>query len=190
MIRTISKKRRVIQLIAFVLIIYGGILFKVQTNISWLPYVKSTPSFRVKERLSHLTTPSEDAGAFDVFLPIRSCSYARNTGLFRGSFLYFLSENITYRVPLWQFLPHVIFYLILIFFFGMLLCGWLCPLCYIQDLLAMIRRKLHIPQIKPPDSFRKSLNILAFIQLGLIIIIAFLITFPIFHWETDRKSVV
>jgi len=185
--RPISKVRRTVQLLSFLLLVYGGVLFKKQFTVSWLPYVKATPGFRVAERLPHLITPPEQAGVFDFFLPIRSSPFARNTGLFRGCFLYFLSENITYLTPLGQFLPHVVFYIICVFLLGMLWCGWICPLGYLQDCLAMLRRALHIPQLRVSELWQKSFHIFAYVQLGLILIVALLIAFPVFSWESRKQ---
>lgn len=52
---------------------------------------------------------------------------------------------------------------------GNAFCGWICPLGTVQDLLARLRRRLHLPAVRLPGSVDRVLRWGRFVTLGLIL---------------------
>jgi polyferredoxin len=48
-------------------------------------------------------------------------------------------------------------------------CGWVCPFGFIQDVLASLRRRLHLPELVVPDRLDRVLRYGRFVTLALIL---------------------
>jgi polyferredoxin len=48
-------------------------------------------------------------------------------------------------------------------------CGWVCPFGFIQDVLASLRRRLHLPELVVPDGLDRVLRYGRFVTLALIL---------------------
>ena len=175
----ISHIRTVIQILVFVLFIYGGFVISAQhIDSKFMPFVKP-PAESVK--MDHLEPSTSYDQVFDTYFPSRTCRYIDSEPrLFRACSMHFFTEVPIYGVPLRDFLPHLVLFLVLGFLLSRTLCGWICPLGTMQDFLAWIRRQLHLTHLKLPQSFLNFFEKfryfwLAFLfMMGVAIIVPFL----------------
>ncbi|MBE9571580.1 MAG: 4Fe-4S binding protein, partial [Proteobacteria bacterium] len=65
-------------------------------------------------------------------------------------------------------------------------CSWICPFGFIQDVLDLIRRKLHFGYITFPERLRKGLSCVKWIFLFIALIIPLWIAFPFFAPSVAR----
>lgn len=169
--RKITFCRRIIQIISFVLLVYGGVLLGLQI-------IEAPEGFRAEQRIAALGGPAYGE-IFDTYLPVKSCRRLRETGAFEACFLHFLSKSITWLTPLKYFLPHLLLFIILCFLFGRFWCGWICPLGFILDVFSIIRREIKFAYVKLPRVFREGLIKFKYLFLSFIILISLAIAAPI-----------
>lgn len=183
--RPITLIRRIIQVVAFIVIIYGGLLgIRVRTPL--VPSVIAPEGFRTEERIALMRGPGHGQ-VFDTYIGVKTCRLTRGSGLLRACFLHFFSEAITWRTPWREFLPHLLIFLILAVLLGKLFCGWVCPLGLIQDLLATIRVRLGMGRFNLPESGKRFLRRFGFALLGFILFISTLIAFPQLPWPLRKE---
>jgi len=184
----ITTLRRFVQVISFVVIVYGGIIFQQQIDTPLLPFVKAPEEFESEGR--EVLPGPEYKQVLDTYAPIKSCRLLREKGMFRGCFLHFLSESITWATPLKYFLPHLFLFVAACFFFGRFWCGWICPLGFISDVLTMIRRSLGLRHIKLPEAFQEGLAKFKYILLSFIILISLAIAIPILPMTLRKEMFI
>ena len=108
-----------------------------------------------------------------VQLPILSCPYNLDQGTGAGCFLFshldVLLESTTDEI-LW----FIGSFLVCAVIFGRLLCGFVCPLGFIQDVMHQLRQSLHVEGVSLSDRlydglrFVKWVILLLFLGIGLI----------------------
>lgn len=59
---------------------------------------------------------------------------------------------------------------LLIIVFGRLLCGFVCPFGFIQDVLTFIREKLHVPTVRFSEKTREKLKLIKWILLFIFLV--------------------
>lgn len=191
--RPITLLRRVVQVLCFSLIVFGAFLGLEKQNLSFLPFVEPPKEYKeYKQQLKEEGRTIAIVGpgypqAFDTYLPIKSCRFLRQTGIFRACFVHFISESIGWVTPLKLILPHILLFVILAVLFGRLWCGWVCPLGFIQDILNMVRK---IFKLKPFFLSEKTKKIFKRISYGLLIsIIIFSIasSLPLLPWSLRKQ---
>lgn len=173
----ITRIRRVVQILAFVIFIYAGFFITVQhIDSGFMPFIKP-PAERVKQE--HLEPKTQYDEVFDTYFPTRTCRYiGSDTRLYRACSMHFLTEVPIYGVPLKDFLPHLFFFLVLAFLLSRWMCGWLCPLGAIQDFLNWIRNKLKLSYLKLPKFFLNAFEKFRYIWLVFLFIMAIAIVIP------------
>jgi len=174
----ITNYRRIVQIIAFILLIYGGFFISVKhLDASFMPFIKPPELTSVK--MDHLQPTTEYETVFDTYFPSRTCRYlGSETRMYRACAMHFLTEVPIYGVPLKDFLPHMFFFLILAFLLSRFLCGWLCPLGALQDLLNWFRLKLGLSNLKLPRIFLNIFEKFRYIWLAFLFIMAVAIVIP------------
>lgn len=183
--RPLSLGRKIVQGLSFIIILYGGLLgIRVETAL--LPFVEPAEGFRSEERIALMRGPGHRQ-VFDTYIGIKTCRFMRGTGLLRACFLHFFSEAITWHTPPRVFLPHLFVFLILAIFSGKLFCGWICPLGFIQDVLASLRRRWGRRRFFLAPTGRRFSRRFGFVLLGFILFISLLIAFPQLPWWLRKE---
>jgi len=175
----ITTIRTIVQIVSFIILIYGGFFITAKhLDSSFMPFV-APPEGKVKPENTEPRTSYDEV--FDSYWPTRTCRYVGSeTRVFRACAVHFLTEIPIYGVPLADFLPHLIFFLVLAFLFSRWLCGWVCPLGALQDFLAWIRKKLHLNYLKLPRLFLNAFEKFKYFWLAFLFIMAVAIVIPIF----------
>lgn len=107
----ITFLRRIVQTIFFFLILYGGVLGIGQIDISILPFIEPHSIFKTEKRIESLKPPAGYTQVFDTYLPSKTCRFiVHEPRLFRACALHFLSESLTWLIPLKYLLPHILFF--------------------------------------------------------------------------------
>ncbi|MGY4884709.1 MAG: 4Fe-4S binding protein [Nanobdellota archaeon] len=161
----ISYWRRGFQIFFFILIIYGGFL-----AVQFLGVQKETIARGTEDTLN----------VIDASLPIHSCRYDEpKPTLFEGCGIrYLLDRPLYFSKKTWFAISlPILILLVLCFVFARTMCGWMCPLGFISDLIDSTRRKLKISHPKLSEKFRKKVKIFRYsLLLALIFLSLALIT--------------
>lgn len=173
----ITFLRRAVQILAFLILIYGGFFIGVHhVDSAIMPFVKP-PAEKVK--MPHLEPKTQYETVFDTYFPTRTCRYVSSeTRLYRACAMHFLTEVPIYGVPVKDFLPHLFFFLLLAFLLSRLLCGWLCPLGALQDFFSWIRKRLHLTYLRLPRFFLNFFERFRYAWLVFLFIMAVAIVIP------------
>jgi len=179
--RKITLLRRTIQIIFFFLILYGGFLRIREIDISALPFIEPDPAFITEERIEPLRPIAGYSQVFDTALPSKTCRFiVQEPRLFRACALHFFSESLSWLTPLKYVLPHLLLFLILAFLLGRFWCGWLCPLGFISDLLAIVRKYLRFAYFNLAEVWQNFLTKFKYGFLVFIGLTSLSIAFPVF----------
>ncbi|TQV61823.1 MAG: 4Fe-4S binding protein [Sulfurovum sp.] len=153
---TLTNLRRVVQLFAFVFMVYGALLFntfysndKLTTNLPALSCAYDKQS-----------------GDYCALIPLQHQFHHRVGGIFDG-------DIISSLMPTFLTLGG---FIILIIILNKAFCGWMCPLGFFQEMITIIGKKLKIKQIKSLDreTLKKVRPIKWFIFAFLVLIFPFL----------------
>lgn len=182
-IRRIRYLRRASQIFFFILLMYGLVLLGI-----FVRYfdVQSEP-------INDLATVNENISqtyryAADYNLPARSCSkISGDNRIFQGCALRFLSEKMTMGA-LWDFLPQILFVLIILIVLGRMICGWVCPIGFISEVMTWLRQKLHINEVKLSERTKDFLSKFKYYLLATIVIISLAVTIPFLGGNVIRKE--
>jgi polyferredoxin len=180
--RPITLLRRFFQILCFGLIAFGGFLGLKKQNLSFLPFVEPPKEFK-----QIILEDPEYPQPFDVFLPIKSCRFLRQSGAFRACFIHFVSESISWLTPLRLVLPHILFFLVLAILLGRLWCGWVCPLGFIQDVLNFIRRSVKVKLFFLSEKTKRIFRGISYTLLISIIILSIVSSISSFAWSFRKQ---
>lgn len=187
----ITLIRRIVQVIALIFLIYGGFFITAQhIDSSFMPFIKQPENIVKPENIEPETHYDQ---VFDTYFPTRTCRYVNSeTRLYRACAMHFLTEVPIYGVPFKDFLPHLLFFLLLSFILSRFMCGWLCPLGAIQDFLAWLRKKLHLNYLKLPKFFLDGFEKFRYFWLAVLFIMAVAIVVPalgLIPWQGDLNLI-
>ncbi len=177
--KRISVLRTIIQIIFLVLIVYGGATIFQGKKIP-LPsifVVAETPAEFKPMSATKSAPPKKQT--FNMYLPFKTCRYARGLGAFRGCTFHFIQESISWMDPIRIWIPYLVVFVVLAVLLGRLTCGWVCPMGFIQDLLGHLRKSLHVSEIKVNEHQRVQLR-----NAGL----ALMVLVGIFSWVASIQS--
>lgn len=153
----IKHWRRGFQIFFFILILYGGFL-----AVQLLGVEKEVVARGTENTINVL----------DASLPIHSCRYDEpKPTLFEGCGIRYLLDRPLYfsKSTLFAISIPILIILILCFIFARFMCGWICPLGFISDLMDSARKKLKISHPKLSERTRKKVKIWKYsLLLGLI----------------------
>lgn len=156
--------RRISQITFFIIIIFGGYLASQIWDITSPAPPRGT---------------EEEINLIDYSLPIRTCRYVEpKPTLFESCGLRFLLNQPLANPPLIAIFFPLIVLLILYFIFGRFMCGWMCPLGFVSDMLDWIRGKLRLDRITLPNKLKKGLKFWRYSFLLFLIFIALAIITP------------
>jgi len=140
----IKAWRRISQIFFFIVIIFGGLFV---SNI-----------FNIQKPVLERGTEGE-VNLVDAATPIRTCRYIEpKPTLFESCSLKYLF-NLPLNRPSWQSLSvYLLIIIVLYFVLARFMCGWMCPLGFVSDILNIIRSKLKLNRITFPEWFRTILK--------------------------------
>ncbi len=180
--KPVSAARWVVQAAACLVIVYGGwLLFHGQK----IPLPKFFAVSRTPAEFQAMTatkTAPPQVQTFNLYMPFRSCRYARSVGAFRGCLEHLVQETVSWEDPLRIWLPYAAFFLVLAVLLGRFTCGWFCPLGFLQDLLAAARRALKIREWKFDERRRAGLRRAGLACLLVIILLSWVVTLKSLPW--------
>jgi len=170
----ISFLRRVFQIVSFILIIWGGVLIfdGRKANLPSVFVVARAPN-DFKQMVFTKNAPPYNQ-PYNLYLTFRSCRYARNTGLFRGCMYHFFQEILSWKDPLRVWGPYMLLILFLAILLGRFTCGWICPIGFLQEVLASIRKFFKIKRIKIGEKVSKKMRIAGIFMIVFVLILAYL----------------
>lgn len=178
--RPIGSVRRVVQGLAFCLLIYGGYVLKGAPAGSLLPRLSAPQGSYSASTLPQkaIAWAPGDEPAFNFYPPGAACRFNPGGGLFKACSVHLLSENLTWRTPLKYLSVYILVFVVLAFFLGRSWCGWVCPLGTMGNVLNGLRRMLHIDHVHFSSPFRKALRISSYGLLVPTVAVSALIGMP------------
>lgn len=115
------------------------------------------------------------------FLPTYSCPYvggSRGGVCFLFRFQYLLSNaSMEAFIGLGK---HILYFSLLVILVGRAWCGWICPVGFVQDLIDLVRRKLHVGYIRFPERLRNRLGCVKWILLFVAVLLPLWVAYPLF----------
>jgi ferredoxin len=158
---SITFYRRLSQGVFFLLLVYGGMLFKkAELGGSFLPPLSApvgSPSTSTFQR-GQILWAADDPPVFDTYPPAAVCRFNPRGGLFKACIVHLVSETLTWRTPFRYLLPHLLVFTLLAFLVGRWWCGWACPLGTVGDVLTWLRRRLGMSYVVTGASLRRALR--------------------------------
>jgi NAD-dependent dihydropyrimidine dehydrogenase PreA subunit len=174
----IARYRVIVQILAFLILAYGGLYITVKHIDSFVMPFIVPPDGPVKQ--PHLEPKTQYDTVFDTYFPSRTCRYvSTETRVFRACSMHFFTEVPIYGVPLLDFMPHLILFVVLGFLLARVLCGWICPLGAIQDFLNWLRIKLGLKRLRLPRLFLVFFERFRYVWLAALFIMAIAIVIPL-----------
>lgn len=156
--------RRISQVIFFILIIYGGFLVAQLLHL--------TPQYPPKGT-------EADVNLVDAALPVRTCRYIQpKPTLFESCSIRYMLNLPLYQPPFYSIVVYLLIIFLLYVILARFMCGWMCPLGFVSDMLDYIRQNLKIDRIHLPEKVRNFLRLWRYSFLLFIIFIAVALILP------------
>jgi ferredoxin-type protein NapH len=175
--KRITLARRFVQLVSFVLIMYGGFFWAEKLRTPVLPGIPAGTPRTTQYTRDRILWVSGKESVLETYLPVLACRFVAKGGLFKSCSLHLLSENITWRTSLRIMLPQLFVVTLLLVIGGRFWCGWTCPLGAIQDVMTWIRQRFARAPWPLSDSMKgflfKTRHFLLFSTLAISTLIAF-----------------
>ncbi|MEM7816207.1 MAG: 4Fe-4S binding protein [Candidatus Aenigmatarchaeota archaeon] len=173
----LSTTRHISQILFFLLIIYTSLFIVTQIDTWVFPFVEPNPDVA---RPEWYNPPTKYVEVLDTYGPVKTCRFiGGESRLFRACFLHFFTEGIIWLTPITIMIPHLLFFLGLVFVFGRAFCGWMCPLGFLQEVLGFLRKKLGIRQMEFSESKLKFMAMFRYGFLTIIILAALVLALPL-----------
>jgi ferredoxin-type protein NapH len=155
--------RRISQAFFFILIIYGGFLTAQILELTVVAPARGTEA---------------EINLLNAYLPVRSCRYIEpKPTLFESCSVRYLLDRPLYA-PSWISMALALMIMIVLYVaLARFMCGWMCPLGFVSDMLDYVRQKLKIDRITLPEKLRNFLRLwrysfvlfLIFMSLAIIV---------------------
>ncbi len=116
------------------------------------------------------------------FIPAFACSYVGHH--LSGGMCAFPVFQAAISYCSWESIKHLgemfLWFSLLVILLGRAWCGWLCPFGFLQDVLDLIRRKLHLGYLNFPENVRAKLKCIKWIFLFIAFLLPLWAAFPVF----------
>lgn len=172
----ITTLRRIFQVFFFLFLVYGGYLMLRQIDTELLPFVQNNPDYK---KISTLEASQGYTEVFDTYTPFRTCRYLDGNRIFRACSVHYFTEVPAYGVPWYDFIPHFLVIVVLMFIFARVFCGWVCPLGSLQDFLGILRKWIGLENLVLPQKFLNAIKIARITWLVVLAVLAIAIALPI-----------
>ena len=172
----VSTLRRASQVFFFIILVWTSWFTVVQINTELLPFIEPNADVPKPEWYN---PPADYVQVLDAYGPVKTCRFiGGESRVFRACFLHFISEGLTWGTPINLMIPHILFYIILAVLFGRAFCGWMCPLGFLQEIMAMVRRRLGIPYRELPERVRYFMAHFRYGFITVVLLMAMAIAIP------------
>jgi ferredoxin len=177
---SITFYRRLSQGVFFLLLVYGGMLFKGEVVSRYLPRLSAPQGLPSTTRFQQgqILWAADNPPVFDAYPPAAVCRFTPQGGLFKACIVHMLSENLTWRTAFRYLLPHLLLFTLLAFLVGRWWCGWACPLGTVGDVLTWLRRRLGMSYVATSATLRQALRTTSYGVLASTLGISWLIGTP------------
>jgi polyferredoxin len=173
----ITLCRRIVQVVCFVLLMYGGFIWgKGPEVLPKIPTLMPSTTMYARNRILWV---SAKESVFDLYLPALACRFIAKGGLFKSCMVHFFSENFTWRTSLRIMIPHMLWLFVLCLMFGRLWCGWVCPMGAIMDAMTWARRRLGLPRVYLTPGTERFLFYVRHFMLWFCLLVSVFIAFPV-----------
>jgi len=160
----IKTIRRISQIIFFIIIIYGGFLIAQLLHITPIYPPRGTET---------------DVNLVDAALPVRTCRYIEpKPTLFQSCSIRYMLNLPLYQPPIYSVAVYLLIIFLLYVMLARFMCGWMCPLGFVSDMLNYIRQKLRIDRIQLSERVRSFLKLWRYSFLIFLIFIAISLILP------------
>jgi polyferredoxin len=179
--RYITKLRRASQLFFLLLFLYGGLL-----GINKLFHTAEDFESEADIEAAKMNANLEKDKRIFLFMPTKSCKNTdKEAGLLQGCSLFMFTNVLTYHTVLAHAVP-VLFAIGLAVLFGRTLCGWTCPIGFIEELLAKVRKYFRLPHVRLSRKVNRFLRTFRYGWLSMILLVSLVVALPFF--ATIRKD--
>jgi len=173
----ITRIRRLVQVACFGLLLYGAFIWTPH-QIELFPRIEPGEPRTTLYAEDRILWVSGQQSVIELYPPMLACRFTARGGLFKGCFLHFLSENITWKTSLKILLPHILLFVAVVFLFGRAWCGWVCPLGAMTDFMNGVRKLFGGAALRVPRSLNRFFGNLAQFLLIISLGISALIVLP------------
>jgi ferredoxin-type protein NapH len=170
----ITLIRRISQILFFVTIIYSGFLVATifQINVIQPPHGTET-----------------EKNLLDFPTPVRTCRYIEpKPTLFESCHIRYLLNRPIYWSPWFLIALPILIILALCFMFGRFMCGWMCPLGFVSDILDFIRRKLRLNRLEFSPKVSYYFTVWRYSWLLFLIFLSIALVVPYFYGVYMNKN--
>ena len=176
LVKQVSTLRRASQLFFLLLFLYGGLLgVKKLSDVQDFSTAEDLAAAAENENLER------DSRLF-LFMPTKSCKNTnKDAGLFQGCSMFMFSNILNFHAWYIYAFP-ILFFVGLGVVFGRTLCGWTCPIGFIEEMLGTLRKTLGMGHVRVPRRMNRFLIRFKYAWLSLILLVSFAVALPFFSY--------
>lgn len=172
----VSLLRRISQIFFFFMLVFTSFIIVIQIDTPLFPFIESPQDYEYPDWYN---PPAKYVQVLDTYGPVKTCRFiGGESRVFRGCFIHFLPEALTWATPLTMVIPHILFYVILAFLLGRTFCGWMCPLGFLSETMGSARKYLGISNWDIPENVLSFMSKFRYAFVSLIVIVALAVAIP------------
>lgn len=170
-------------MIFFVLIMWGGALLFNGRKAELPPVFVVTRAPTEFEQMVFTKNAPPYNQPYNLYMPFKSCRYARATGLFRGCTFHLFQEILSWKDPIRVWGPYVLLFLLIGTLFGRFTCGWVCPIGFLQDILGNIRKFFKIARVKIGEKIGRKMRIASILLFIFVLMLSWIVANESLAWS-------